>query len=60
MRTIQDRLITHLKVAEGWDETRCLACGCYMGTEDTSTENGYDFEFVCNNRRCKSNRRGLK
>lgn len=42
-----------------WDnpdnEFRCMACGCYLGSIDTSTEAGFDFELVCNNKKCKSN-----
>ena len=37
-----------------YSEYRCGACGCFLGTIDTSTESGYDFELVCNNPRCKS------
>ena len=36
-------------------EHRCGVCGCFIGSVDTSTESGYAFEMVCNNRRCKSN-----
>lgn len=41
----------------GWDEYRCGVCGCFMGSIDTSTESGYDFELICNNPRCRSNRK---
>lgn len=39
------------------NEYRCLACGAFLTHVDTSTESGYNFELVCNNPRCKSNRK---
>ena len=42
---------------EAYDEwgVRCHACGCFLGSVDTSTESGYDFELVCNNDKCRTN-----
>ena len=37
------------------DEYRCSVCGCFLGAMDTLAEN-YDFELVCNNPKCKSNK----
>jgi len=37
------------------DETRCIACGCFMKEIDCSTESGWDYSFICNNPKCKGN-----
>jgi len=39
------------------DETRCPACGCFMEEVDKSTEAGWDYDFECNNTRCRSNKK---
>ena len=36
------------------DDNRCCACGCFLGTIDTSTESGENWEYVCNNKKCPS------
>ena len=36
------------------EETRCTFCGCYMKEIDISSECGFDWEYVCNNKKCKA------
>lgn len=41
----------------GWEEeNRCCCCGCFMEEVDCSTEAGWDYDFVCNNDRCATNK----
>lgn len=39
------------------EENRCCACGCFMEGFDCSTEAADDYDFKCNNQKCKSNNR---
>lgn len=36
-------------------ENQCPACGRFMGYRDCSTENGFDYEYVCRNKNCAIN-----
>ena len=38
---------------------RC-SCGCIMELIDKSTEEGYDYDYQCNNRNCSSNTEPLQ
>ena len=37
-----------------YKEYRCCVCGCFMEEIDASTEGGWDYDLVCNNKKCKS------